>query len=337
MNATLSSYSSFVIVCSTRLPPSGNMKKIFFFICFFNFLASLYATESAKSGCSEKEKALALLETAENFLTKARDDYPSCNKNVNSTDQCDNEKSLAYIKISKKLISDVREDFPSCSKPTTDDDQCVLKEEKYSDCSELLENGRNKSGIYILWPREFPTERPLKAYCDMETDGGGWTVIQRRGTFPFQLDFNKDWERYKNGFGKLTEEFWLGNENIRVLCLRGCKIRFDLQDGEGVTFFAVYEDFSLSSTNYRIDISGYSGNATDAMGKHNQYDFSTKDKDVSGKSKQYQSGWWHGNSYYTNLNGIYKLGMSGTQYVYWWKGANDYKNLASVEIKVKPN
>ncbi|XP_055942893.1 techylectin-5A-like isoform X3 [Argiope bruennichi] len=238
------------------------MKNIFIFICFFSSLALLFATESVKSDCSEKETALALLEKAENFLTKAGDSYPTCKNNLNSTDQYDSEKSLAYIKISKKLISDVREAFPSCSKPTADDDQHVVKEEKLSDCFEILASGRNKSGIYILWPREFPTERPLKAYCDMDTDGGGWTVIQRRGKFPFQQDFNKDWERYKNGFGKLTEEFWLGNENIRVLCLRGCKIRFDLQEEKGGRFFAVYEDFSLSSTNYRIDISGYSGNLT---------------------------------------------------------------------------
>ncbi|KAF8787973.1 Techylectin-5A like protein [Argiope bruennichi] len=373
--------------------------------------------ESVKSDCSEKETALALLEKAENFLTKAGDSYPTCKNNLNSTDQYDSEKCLAYIKISKKLISDVREAFPSCSKPTADDDQHVVKEEKLSDCFEILASGRNKSGIYILWPREFPTERPLKAYCDMDTDGGGWTVIQRRGKFPFQQDFNKDWERYKNGFGKLTEEFWLGNENIRVLCLRGCKIRFDLQEEKGGRFFAVYEDFSLSSTNYRIDISGYSGNvsskltadedkyvfkeekysdcselqangrnksgnenirvlclrgckirfdlqeekggrffavyedfslsstnyrldisgysgnATDAMKYLDQNEFSTKDKDITGKAKEYKSGWWHG--VHCNLNGIYQPGKDGVENVYWFR--EDFEILSSVEIKVKPN
>ncbi|XP_055942892.1 techylectin-like protein isoform X2 [Argiope bruennichi] len=274
------------------------MKNIFIFICFFSSLALLFATESVKSDCSEKETALALLEKAENFLTKAGDSYPTCS-----------------------------------SKPTADDDQHVVKEEKLSDCFEILASGRNKSGIYILWPREFPTERPLKAYCDMDTDGGGWTVIQRRGKFPFQQDFNKDWERYKNGFGKLTEEFWLGNENIRVLCLRGCKIRFDLQEEKGGRFFAVYEDFSLSSTNYRIDISGYSGNVTDTMQYHNQYEFSTKDKGNTGLANEYQSGWWHRQNGVCNLNGVYKPGKSSTQYVNWWKR----DNLATVEIKVKPN
>ncbi|KAF8787972.1 Techylectin-5B like protein [Argiope bruennichi] len=162
-------------------------------------------------------------------------------------------------------------------------------------------------------------------------------MIQRRGKYPVQQDFNLDWESYKNGFGNLTEEFWLGNENIRLLCLKGCKIRFDLQDGKGVEYFAVYQNFNLTTNNYLINISGYSGNATDAMHRLNLSEFSTKDRDSSGKAKEYQSGWWYGGNYYSNLNGIYQPGKNGKQYVYWWKSSNDYNNLASVEIKVKPN
>ncbi|XP_055941611.1 techylectin-5A-like [Argiope bruennichi] len=316
------------------------MKNNYFFCaCFFSFFIVLYAAGPAKSGCLEKEKALALLETAENFLTKARYAYPSCKNNLNSTDEtdCDNEKSLAYIEISKKLISDVRENFPSCSKLIVDDDQDDVKEEKYSDCSEILANGHNISRVYTIWPREFPAKKQLKVFCDMEKNGGGWTMIQRRGKYPVQQDFNLDWESYKNGFGNLTQEFWLGNENIRLLCLKGCKIRFDLQDERGIVYFAVYQNFNLTANNYRIDISGYSGNATDAMKYHNKYEFYTKDRDTFGKAKEYQSGWWHGGNYYCNLNGIYQPGKNGKQYVYWWKTSNDYNNLASVEIKVKSN
>ncbi|KAF8787964.1 Techylectin-5B like protein [Argiope bruennichi] len=171
----------------------------------------------------------------------------------------------------------------------------------------------------------------------MEIDGGGWTVIQRRGKFPVQQDFFLDWESYKNGFGNLTQEFWLGNENVRALCLKGCKIRFDLVDKDGVKRFAVFEKFNLIGSNYTIDISGYSGNATDAMRHHNGYVFSTKDKDFSKKANVYMSGWWHGERYYCNLNGIYQPGKSGSQYVYWWKESNDYYNLLAVEMKVKPN
>ncbi|GBM44645.1 hypothetical protein AVEN_214179-1 [Araneus ventricosus] len=154
-------------------------KKRFYTFCayFFSFLAIIYAAGHKKSDCLEKEKALALLETAEDLLTKAGDSFPTCEENANSTDQseCGSEKPLAYVEISKKLISEVREHFPTCPEPIVEERK---KSEKPSDCSEILASGSNKSGVYTIWPGERnATGKPLKVYCDMETEGGGWTVI----------------------------------------------------------------------------------------------------------------------------------------------------------------
>ncbi|GBN97736.1 Techylectin-5A, partial [Araneus ventricosus] len=222
-------------------------------------------------------------------------------------------------------------------KDNKDKDDKIVKDEKHKDCSDILASGRNKSGIYTIWTGESSTTRKqLRVYCDMETDDGGWTVIQRRGKFPVQQDFYQDWESYKNGFGNISEEFWLGNENIRVLCHKGCKIRFDLVDDTGSKHFALYQNFNLSSDNYRIGISGYSGNAGDAMGYHNDNVFSTKDKGLVERANKHKAGWWFFSSgYYCNLNGIYQPGMSNPQSVLWWT-SKIKNNLDSAEMKVRP-
>ena len=47
------------------------------------------------------------------------------------------------------------------------------------------------------------------------SNGGGWTVFQRRmdGT----VDFYLNWADYVKGFGDLNKEFWLGLDKINRL------------------------------------------------------------------------------------------------------------------------
>ena len=102
--------------------------------------------------------------------------------------------------------------------------------------------------------------------CDMTTEGGGWTVFQRR--MDGSVDFCLGWEDYRVGFGNLSGEFWLGNDNLHRLTANATMmLRVDLEDYDGVRKYAEYTTFSVADAddNYRLTIAGYNGTAGDSM------------------------------------------------------------------------
>ena len=96
------------------------------------------------------------------------------------------------------------------------------------DCSDILDQGFTENyGIYCIQPSgdsEF-----LEVVCDMKTNGQAWIVVQRR--FDGSEDFYLPWEDYKNGFGNLTGEHWLGLQKLYKLTRNGAwQLRIELED-----------------------------------------------------------------------------------------------------------
>ena len=145
----------------------------------------------------------------------------------------------------------------------------------------------------------------------METDGGGWTVFQRRQDG--SLDFYRNWTDYENGFGDLIGEFWLGLSKIHRLTKEGSNtLRVDLGDFEGNTSYANYSTFNVSnsSTEYILTVGGYSGTAGDSLTvNHNGRRFSTRDNDndmwPDNCAQYYTGAWWYNSCHNSNLNGRY--------------------------------
>ncbi|XP_072023047.1 techylectin-5B-like, partial [Amphiura filiformis] len=170
-------------------------------------------------------------------------------------------------------------------------------------------------------------------------------TIQRRTDG--RLDFFRDWEQYRNGFGKLSQEFYLGNELIHQLLMGDqYELRVDLQDFQFNEVHARYFRFSIGDerTNYTLSIAGYdpSSDAGDAMSGHNGQAFSTWDNDNDRWTKncagEYGGAWWYTSCHNSNLNGQYLRGPTReyAKGVVWnqWRGYS--YSLKRTEMKVRP-
>ncbi|XP_052577077.1 fibroleukin [Peromyscus californicus insignis] len=184
----------------------------------------------------------------------------------------------------------------------------------YKDCSDYYAIGKRGSETYRVTPD--PRHSSFEVYCDMETMGGGWTVLQAR--LDGSTNFTREWKDYKVGFGNLDREFWLGNDKIHLLTKsKEMILRIDLEDFNGVTLYALYDQFYVANEflKYRLHIGNYNGTAGDALrfSKHYNHDlkfFTTPDRDndryPSGNcGLYYSSGWWFDACLSANLNGKY--------------------------------
>ncbi|XP_059422783.1 angiopoietin-2a [Carassius carassius] len=216
--------------------------------------------------------------------------------------------------------------------------------DQYNDCAAVFSVGNKESGVFTLTIPD--TKQQFKAYCDMQTDGGGWTVIQKR--FNGLVDFHQTWKNYTLGFGDILGEHWLGNEIISKLTQeKQYVLRIDLMDWEGNAAFSKYEQFSLDGEkqNYRIHLNGYSGTAgrTSSMGQPGS-DFSTKDIDndkcVCKCSQMLSGGWWFDACGPSNLNGVYyQQGQNTNRFNgikwYYWKGSA--YSLKATTMMIRPS
>ena len=205
------------------------------------------------------------------------------------------------------------------------------------DCSGYKENG--KSGVYSINP---DGQKFFRVYCDMETNGGGWTVIQRRADG--SVDFFRNWNDYKLGFGNVENEFWLGNDKIHRLTKRkNMMIRFDLEDFNGKKAFAEYNLFYVDGEgdNYKVHIGSYSGTGGDSFSFANGMQFSTKDRDHdtyhTSCAREFHGAWWYSNCHDSNLNGKYLNGphTSYANGVNWELFKGYHYSLKKTEMKIR--
>uniref|UniRef100_A0A673K289 Tenascin-like n=1 Tax=Sinocyclocheilus rhinocerous TaxID=307959 RepID=A0A673K289_9TELE len=206
------------------------------------------------------------------------------------------------------------------------------------DCSEALLNGETSSGPYTIYISG-DEKQPVRVYCDMSTDGGGWMVFLRRQSG--KVDFYRNWRNYSAGFGDTNDEFWLGLSNLHKITSAGqYELRVDLRDGQE-SVFAVYDKFYIADprSRYKIQIGAYSGTAGDSLSYHQNRPFSTYNNDndiaVTNCALSYKGAFWYKNCHRVNLMGKYG-DSSHSKGINWfhWKGHEH--SIPFTEMKIRP-
>ena len=215
----------------------------------------------------------------------------------------------------------------------------------FRSCLELLNHGFKKSGKYLIKPFLNVTKT---VYCDQDTEGGGWTVFLRNAHG--LISFNKVWDEYKEGFGTVEYDFWLGNEfmykatklyNSHVS--KTAELYILVASADNKTFYAMFKDFAILSeaTNYTLQLSShFKGTMGDSMEYHNNVMFSTKDRDNDGVNtadcaKRYGGyGWWFKSCYKALLTRMKysTVDLRLKPAPEWYHIYNDFKSLKNATM-----
>ena len=214
------------------------------------------------------------------------------------------------------------------------------------DCLAFLQAGFSKNGLYkIKGPRE------IKVFCDQTSHGGGFLIVMRRQDG--SVNFQRSWNDYKVGFGKLLTEFWFGNENMHDLTKpsfapKKSELVIDMRiKGQTGQVFVKYETFEIGdeTSKYTLKISDVSGNAPmlnathSFLSYHNNMKFSTYDQDNDNASGDCSNtygrvGWWFEMCYSTLLTGNYKF-TKGHGEITWYNFSEVDPQFVEMKIRRK--
>uniref|UniRef100_A0A673TDD7 Fibrinogen C domain containing 1 n=1 Tax=Suricata suricatta TaxID=37032 RepID=A0A673TDD7_SURSU len=173
-------------------------------------------------------------------------------------------------------------------------------------------------------------------------------VFQRREDG--SVNFFRGWDAYRDGFGKLTGEHWLGLRRIHALTTQAAyELRVDLGDFENSTAHARYGSFGVGlfsvdpeEDGYPLTVADYSGTAGDSLLKHSGMRFTTKDRDSDHSENNcaafYRGAWWYRNCHTSNLNGQYLRGAhaSYADGIEWSSWTGWQYSLKFSEMKIRP-
>ncbi|XP_071837488.1 uncharacterized protein [Apostichopus japonicus] len=279
-------------------------------------------SQFAKNTMNQREMST----TYAQFLKRTTQNYGSTTQNLQSITR--------VIGSTDESITNRIEDF-------------IGKNSTMTNCLDVYNAGNSSTGIYSIKPFNWSGSN-FEVFCNMTTNGGGWTVFQRR--VDGSVDFFRNWTSYKYGFGDLDHEFWLGNDKLYYLTNQGdYQLRIDMVNRLGDIYFVNYDFFRISDEKDYYQLSGL-GTASGTVGgdsylrasfgTHLHTNFSTFDQDNdrhTGENCAFtrRGAWWYKQCGRYNLNGDYNAANKNAS-IRWFEMPGGRRNIKYVEMKIRP-
>ncbi|XP_077507725.1 techylectin-5A-like [Amblyomma americanum] len=216
-------------------------------------------------------------------------------------------------------------------------------------CTDLLRGGQRTSGLYNIFPNP---KNPIGTvvYCDMEMDGGGWTVIQRRGQYGNSVYyFYRNWTEYAKGFGDPAKEYWIGNRVLHALTTLPERMQLRVILNGNDTVVIDYDSMKVENEAllFRMRMGRFLRPlGWDALSDTNDLCFTTYDRDhdlaPENCADRYRGAWWYRGCHLANLNGLNLNGphasyADGIEWAIQGKPERDYYySYPSVQMMIRP-
>ncbi|XP_062604271.1 angiopoietin-related protein 6-like isoform X2 [Saccostrea cucullata] len=164
-------------------------------------------------------------------------------------------------------------------------------------------------------------------------------VIQRRNREMSRVNFNTTWNEYKQGFGDVLGNYWLGNDAIHTLTTEyNNSLYIRMESTKKKSYEVQYSLFSISdeTDGYRLSLGEKSGNIDDAFRAHSvvNHPFFTFDHDRRTCAAQCGSGWWYYSCAVVNLNAPF---AGGHRDPVWHRVISKGTDLFFTEMMIKRN
>ncbi|XP_042886373.1 techylectin-5A-like isoform X2 [Penaeus japonicus] len=215
-----------------------------------------------------------------------------------------------------------------------------------TDCADHLLLGATKSGVYDIFPFSCKCSQPVKVWCDMETEGGGWTTFFSRDNITIREDFNRSWNEYGSGFGNASGEYFLGTDNLHVMTSnRQYRLRVEFELPDGTAKFSEWDVFYVSdrANKYKLSVGTFLPHSmtTDCLSSQiNNMFFSTVDYDNDRTNNNcalnYQSGWWYNACGLFTPGYVMSNGHIQTHCPYVANGKKLNIEATKIQLKIRP-